>query len=50
MLANGSLLLQPLSKDHQGAWACYAANRVATVSASTVIMVLGKHPSLVMKT
>ncbi|XP_062307447.1 protein turtle homolog A isoform X1 [Osmerus eperlanus] len=44
VLANGSLLLQPLSKDHQGAWACYATNRVATVSASTVIMVLGTSP------
>lgn len=43
-LANGSLLLKPLSKDHHGGWECLATNRVATVSASTVVMVLGKLP------
>lgn len=42
VLANGSLLLQPLSKDHHGGWECLASNRVATVSAGTVVMVLGK--------
>ncbi len=42
VLANGSLLLQPLSKDHQGGWECLATNRVATVSAGTVVMVLGE--------
>lgn len=43
MLANGSLLLQPLSKDHHGGWECLATNRVATVSAGTVVMVLGEY-------
>ncbi|GLD66777.1 protein turtle homolog A-like isoform X1 [Lates japonicus] len=44
VLANGSLLLQPLSKDHHGGWECLATNRVATVSAGTVVMVLGTSP------
>ncbi|XP_034025697.1 uncharacterized protein igsf9b isoform X2 [Thalassophryne amazonica] len=44
VLANGSLLLQPLSKDHQGGWECLATNRVATVSAGTVVTVLGTSP------
>ncbi|XP_042343724.1 uncharacterized protein igsf9b [Plectropomus leopardus] len=47
VLANGSLLLQPLSKDHQGGWECLATNRVATVSAGTVVMVLGTSPHAV---
>lgn len=47
MLANGSLLLQPLSKDHQGGWECLATNRVATVSAGTVVMVLGGWTDLI---
>lgn len=42
VLSNGSLLLRPLSKDHHGGWECLATNRVATVSAGTVVMVLGK--------
>ncbi|TDH01843.1 hypothetical protein EPR50_G00167080 [Perca flavescens] len=42
--ANGSLLLQPLTKDHQGAWECSAANRVASVTASTQVFVLGTSP------
>ena len=42
LLSNGSLLLQPLSKDHHGGWECLATNRVATVSAGTVVVVLGK--------
>lgn len=41
-LANGSLLLKPLSKDHHGGWECLATNRVATVGAGTVVMVLGE--------
>ncbi|KAF0031154.1 hypothetical protein F2P81_015709 [Scophthalmus maximus] len=41
---NGSLLLQPLTKDHQGAWECSAANRVASVKASTLVFVLGTSP------
>ncbi|XP_044029849.1 protein turtle homolog A [Siniperca chuatsi] len=41
---NGSLLLQPLTKDHQGAWECSAANRVASVKASTQVFVLGTSP------
>ncbi|XP_073333454.1 protein turtle homolog A [Pagrus major] len=41
---NGSLLLQPLTKDHQGAWECIATNRVASVKASTRVFVLGTSP------
>ncbi|CAG11194.1 unnamed protein product, partial [Tetraodon nigroviridis] len=44
VLANGSLLLQPLTKDHQGAWECVAANRVAAVKTSTRVFVLGTSP------
>ncbi|XP_022059929.2 protein turtle homolog A isoform X1 [Acanthochromis polyacanthus] len=47
VLANGSLLLQPLSKDHHGGWECLATNRVATVGAGTVVMVLGTSPHVV---
>ncbi|XP_077378047.1 uncharacterized protein igsf9b isoform X2 [Festucalex cinctus] len=47
VLVNGSLLLQPLSKDHHGGWECLASNRVATVSAGTVVMVLGTSPHAV---
>lgn len=47
VLANGSLLLQPLSKDHHGGWECLATNRVATVSTGTVVMVLGECVSTV---
>uniref|UniRef100_A0A673HRC3 Uncharacterized LOC107713033 n=1 Tax=Sinocyclocheilus rhinocerous TaxID=307959 RepID=A0A673HRC3_9TELE len=46
-LSNGSLVLRPLSKDHQGAWECLASNRVATVIASTTILVLGTSPHAV---
>ncbi|XP_030621083.1 uncharacterized protein igsf9b [Chanos chanos] len=45
--SNGSLVLRPLSKDHQGAWECHATNRVATVSASTLVLVLGTSPHAV---
>ncbi|XP_035248128.1 uncharacterized protein LOC118213344 [Anguilla anguilla] len=45
--ANGSLVLQPLSKDHHGAWECLAANRVATIRASTRVSVLGTSPHAV---
>ncbi|KAF3702257.1 Protein turtle -like protein A [Channa argus] len=41
---NGSLLLQPLTKDHQGMWVCSAVNRVASVQASTQVFVLGTSP------
>lgn len=41
---NGSLLLQPLAKDHQGMWECMVANRVASVKASTQVFVLGTSP------
>ncbi|XP_045923610.1 protein turtle homolog A [Micropterus dolomieu] len=41
---NGSLLLQPLTKDHQGVWECSVANRVASVKASTQVFVLGTSP------
>ncbi|XP_068609347.1 protein turtle homolog A-like [Brachionichthys hirsutus] len=41
---NGSLLLQPLAKDHQGAWECSAVNRVASVKAATQVFVLGTSP------
>ncbi|XP_076025359.1 uncharacterized protein igsf9b isoform X2 [Genypterus blacodes] len=47
VLANGSLLLQPLSKDHHGGWECLASNRVATVSAGTQVLVLGTSPQAV---
>nr|XP_040054028.1 protein turtle homolog A isoform X1 [Gasterosteus aculeatus aculeatus] len=41
---NGSLLLQPVTKDHQGSWECTATNRVASVKASTKVFVLGTSP------
>ncbi|CAG5867238.1 unnamed protein product [Menidia menidia] len=41
---NGSLLLQPLTKDHHGEWECSASNRVATVKARTHVFVLGTSP------
>ncbi|XP_016356452.1 uncharacterized protein LOC107699646 [Sinocyclocheilus anshuiensis] len=47
VLSNGSLVMRPLSKDHQGAWECLASNRVATVIASTTILVLGTSPHAV---
>ncbi|XP_031433467.1 uncharacterized protein igsf9a isoform X2 [Clupea harengus] len=45
--ANGSLVLHPLSKDHQGAWECSSSNRVATVNTSTTVLVLGTSPHAV---
>ncbi|KAJ8347106.1 hypothetical protein SKAU_G00285070 [Synaphobranchus kaupii] len=45
--ANGSLVLQLLSKDHHGAWECLAANRVATVTGHTRVTVLGTTPHAV---
>ncbi|XP_034152549.1 protein turtle homolog A isoform X3 [Esox lucius] len=48
VLSNGSLLLKPLSKDHQGGWECLATNRVATASAGTVVLVLGTSPHATM--
>ncbi|XP_050973846.1 protein turtle homolog A isoform X2 [Labeo rohita] len=47
VLTNGTLVLRPLSKDHQGTWECLASNLVATVSASTTILVLGTSPHAV---
>ncbi|XP_063065827.1 uncharacterized protein igsf9a [Engraulis encrasicolus] len=44
---NGSLLLQPLSKDHQGAWSCSSSNRVATVNITTTLLILGTSPHAV---
>ncbi|KAK6313102.1 hypothetical protein J4Q44_G00164490 [Coregonus suidteri] len=44
VLSNGSLLLKPLRKDHQGGWECLATNRVATISTGTVVLVLGTSP------
>ncbi|XP_053706380.1 protein turtle homolog A isoform X2 [Synchiropus splendidus] len=41
---NGSLLLQPLMKEHHGLWECSAANRVASVKSSTQVLVLGTSP------
>lgn len=41
---NGSLLLQPVTKDHQGWWECTATNRVATVRARMQLFVLGTSP------
>ncbi|XP_059394669.1 protein turtle homolog A-like isoform X2 [Carassius carassius] len=45
--ANGSLILRPLSKDHQGEWECSSTNRVATVSVRTTVLVLGTSPHAV---
>uniref|UniRef100_A0A8C2JYG3 Immunoglobulin superfamily, member 9a n=1 Tax=Cyprinus carpio TaxID=7962 RepID=A0A8C2JYG3_CYPCA len=45
--ANGSLILHPLSKDHQGEWECSSTNRVATVSVRTTVFVLGTSPHAV---
>ncbi|KAM9475167.1 uncharacterized protein igsf9b [Clarias gariepinus] len=47
VLSNGSLLLHPLSKNHQGKWECHATNSVATVSKGTVVLVLGTSPHAV---
>ncbi|XP_056109232.1 protein turtle homolog A isoform X1 [Rhinichthys klamathensis goyatoka] len=44
---NGSLILHPLSKDHQGEWECSSTNRVATVSIRTTVFVLGTSPHAV---
>ncbi|XP_061590431.1 protein turtle homolog A isoform X2 [Cololabis saira] len=41
---NGSLLLQPVIKDHQGAWECSASNRVASAKTRTRVFVLGTSP------
>ncbi|TMS08673.1 Protein turtle-like protein A [Larimichthys crocea] len=41
---NGSLLLQPLTKEHQGTWECCVTNRVASVKTSTEVFVLGTSP------
>lgn len=45
--ADGSLILQPISKDHQGEWECSSSNRVATVSVRTTVLVLGTSPHAV---
>lgn len=42
VLSNGSLVLRPVSKNHQGAWECHATNSLATVSKGTVVLVLGE--------
>uniref|UniRef100_A0A671QVE6 Protein turtle homolog A-like n=1 Tax=Sinocyclocheilus anshuiensis TaxID=1608454 RepID=A0A671QVE6_9TELE len=47
LAANGSLILHPLSKDHQGEWECSCTNRVATVSIRTTVLVLGTSPHAV---
>ncbi|MCI4380958.1 hypothetical protein PGIGA_G00245980 [Pangasianodon gigas] len=47
VLSNGSLVLHPLSKNHQGEWECHATNSVATVSKGTVVLVLGTSPHAV---
>ncbi|XP_015257287.1 PREDICTED: protein turtle homolog A-like [Cyprinodon variegatus] len=41
---NGSLLLQPLLKDHQGEWECSISNRVASIKTRTQVFVLGTSP------
>lgn len=38
---NGSMLIQPVTKDHQGWWECTATNRVGTTKARTQVFVLG---------
>ncbi|XP_060788689.1 protein turtle homolog A-like [Neoarius graeffei] len=47
VLSNGSLVLHPLSKNHQGAWECHATNSVTTVSKGTMVLVLGTSPHAV---
>ncbi|NWR40697.1 TUTLA protein, partial [Tachuris rubrigastra] len=42
--SNGSLVLQPLSKEQHGVWECRATNRVATVTTATSVHVLGTSP------
>ncbi|PWA26653.1 hypothetical protein CCH79_00000690 [Gambusia affinis] len=37
---NGSLLLQPLLKDHQGEWECSISNRAASIETRTRVFVL----------
>ncbi|XP_053500703.1 protein turtle homolog A-like [Ictalurus furcatus] len=44
---NGSLLLQSLSKEHYGEWECSVTNRVATITATTTVTVLGTSPHAV---
>ncbi|KAK7896621.1 hypothetical protein WMY93_021946 [Mugilogobius chulae] len=44
IITNGSLLLQPVTKEHHGSWECSAANRVASVTTSTLVYVLGTSP------
>uniref|UniRef100_A0A8C4S618 Immunoglobulin superfamily member 9 n=1 Tax=Erpetoichthys calabaricus TaxID=27687 RepID=A0A8C4S618_ERPCA len=44
---NGSLILNPLAKDHQGLWECLARNRVASVSVQSAVYVLGTSPHVV---
>ncbi|OPJ71608.1 turtle-like protein A [Patagioenas fasciata monilis] len=44
---NGSLVLRPLAKEQHGLWECTAANRVASVSATTAVHVLGTSPHAV---
>uniref|UniRef100_A0A3P9QEY0 Protein turtle homolog A-like n=2 Tax=Poecilia reticulata TaxID=8081 RepID=A0A3P9QEY0_POERE len=41
---NGSLLLQPLLKDHQGEWECSVSNRAASLETRTRVFVLGTSP------
>uniref|UniRef100_A0A4W4FJN6 Immunoglobulin superfamily, member 9a n=1 Tax=Electrophorus electricus TaxID=8005 RepID=A0A4W4FJN6_ELEEL len=45
--SNGSLLLQPLGKEHHGEWECHVINRVATIKATTSVSVLGTSPHVV---
>ncbi|XP_051972038.1 protein turtle homolog A-like [Xyrauchen texanus] len=47
LAGNGSLILHPLSKDHQGEWECSSSNQVATVSARTTVLVLSTSPHAV---
>ncbi|XP_026545513.1 protein turtle homolog A [Notechis scutatus] len=44
---NGSLILQPLTKEQHGLWECAANNGVARVSAATTVYVLGTSPHAV---
>ncbi|KAI5094910.1 protein turtle-like A, partial [Silurus meridionalis] len=45
--SNGSLVLHPVTKNHQGTWECHATNSLATVSKGTVVLVLGTSPHAV---
>ncbi|XP_054254489.1 protein turtle homolog A [Indicator indicator] len=44
---NSSLVLRPLTKEQHGLWECRASSQVATISATTLVHVLGTSPHAV---